>query len=80
MADMVVKHIQHILNEKSKKHTAELKKLGQQVEAEPLSRQVIPAEGTSQMRGMSTILQNQDTLREEFIFNFDRIATSLIER
>lgn len=77
---MVVKHMQHILNEKSRKHTADLKKLGQQVEDEPLSSQVLLLENTPQLVGMSTVIQDQLSEREEFIFNFDRITTLLIER
>ena len=77
---MVVKHIQRILNEKSQKHRADLRKLGQAVEDEPLSEHVLLLEQTPQLLGMGTILRNPESHREDFIFYFDRLATLLIEK
>ncbi|KAI9883577.1 MAG: pre-rRNA-processing protein esf1 [Watsoniomyces obsoletus] len=78
--DMVVKHIQQLLKANSRKHAAELQKLGQQVEDEPLSAHVLSLEPSPQMRGIETILEDQDSSTEDFIFYFDRLVTMLVER
>ncbi|OQE12937.1 hypothetical protein PENFLA_c059G07783 [Penicillium flavigenum] len=78
--DMVVKHIQRKLQEKSDNHTEELRKLGL-VAAEvelPLNVHVLPS--TPQFVGMNTILQNPETEQEDFIFYFDRLVSILIEK
>jgi len=80
MIDMVVQYIERKLVDKSKRHRAELKALGQTAETEPLSDKVYVLEQTSQLRGMSTILQDIDTPAEDFIFYFDRLATLLVEQ
>ena len=78
--DMVVGHIQRTLVGKSKKHQAELQRLGKQVEDEPLSSNVLLQEQTRQVRAMNTIIQNPLTDEVDFIFYFDRLATLLVER
>ena len=78
--DMVVKHIQRTLKEKSRRHQEELKRLGKQVEDEPLSANVLLLKETPQILGMNTIIQNPTTNDVDFIFYFDRMATLLIER
>ncbi|KAI9683555.1 MAG: Uridine kinase [Trizodia sp. TS-e1964] len=78
--DMIVKHIQRTLKEKSKKHQEELTKLGTQVEDVPLSANIQLLDQTTQLIGMSTILQNPATNQEEFVFYFDRLAALLIEK
>ncbi|KAI9781635.1 MAG: Uridine kinase [Geoglossum umbratile] len=78
--DIVVKHIQRMLLEKSERHRAELQKLGRVVSEEPLSPNVLLLNQTPQLLGMSTIIQNEDTSREDFVFYFDRLATLLVER
>ncbi|KAJ5478432.1 hypothetical protein N7530_003941 [Penicillium desertorum] len=78
--DMVVKHIQRKLQEKSDNHTEELRKLGL-VAAEvelPLNVHVLPS--TPQFVGMNTILQNPETEQEDFVFYFDRLVSILIEK
>ncbi|KAJ5627489.1 Phosphoribulokinase/uridine kinase [Penicillium herquei] len=78
--DMVVKHIQRKLQEKSEKHTAELHKLGliaAKVELPP-NVHVLPS--TPQFLGMNTILQSPETQQDDFVFYFDRLASILIER
>ncbi|KAJ5783576.1 uncharacterized protein N7518_009253 [Penicillium psychrosexuale] len=78
--DMVVKHIQRKLQEKSDNHTEALRKLGL-VAAEvelPSNVHVLPS--TPQIIGMNTILQIQETQQEDFIFYFDRLVSILIER
>lgn len=77
---MVVQYIERKLIDKSKHHRAELKALGQNSEADPLSEKVYVLEQTSQLRGMSTIIQDIDTPAEDFIFYFDRLATLLVEQ
>ena len=78
--DMVVKHIQRTLKEKSRRHQEELRRLGKQVEDEPLSSHVLLLKETPQILGMNTIIQNPMTNEVDFIFYFDRMATLLIER
>ncbi|KAI9770566.1 MAG: Uridine kinase [Geoglossum simile] len=78
--DIVVKHIQRTLLEKSEKHRAELQKLGREVSEEPLSSNVLLLNQTPQLLGMSTIIQDEGTSREDFVFYFDRLATLLVER
>jgi len=78
--DMVVGHIQRTLMDKSKKHRAELQRLGKQVEDEPLSSNVLLMEQTTQVTAINTIIQNPMTDEVEFIFYFDRLATRLVER
>jgi uridine kinase len=53
---MVTQYIERRLIEKSAKHRAELKKLGQISEDDPLSDKVLLLKQTSQLRGMSTII------------------------
>ena len=77
---MVIQYIERKLIEKSKAHRAELKKLGQSSEDDPLSETVTLLEQTSQLRGMNTIIQDTDTSAEDFIFYFDRLATLLVEQ
>lgn len=78
--DIVVKHVQRLLQEKSRKHQDDLKRLGEQVEDEPLSPNVLVMEQTKQILGMSTIIQNPTTKTVDFIFYFDRLSTLLVER
>jgi uridine kinase len=77
---MVTQYVERKLNDKSAVHRAELRKLGKAVEDEPISSNVIPLKETNQLRGMSTIIQDRDTLAEDFIFYFDRLATFLVEQ
>ncbi|MCJ1484680.1 Uridine kinase [Schaereria dolodes] len=78
--DMIVKHIQRTLTEKSQKHLNELLRLGKQVEDEPLSPNVLLLKQTRQIVSMNTIIQNPMTDEVDFIFYFDRMATILVER
>lgn len=78
--DMVVKHVQRLLQEKSRKHQDDLKRLGEQVEDEPLSPNVLVMEQTKQILGMGTIIQNSMTETVDFIFYFDRLSALLVER
>ncbi|PGH26826.1 uridine kinase [Polytolypa hystricis UAMH7299] len=78
--DMVVKHIQRTLREKSEKHKLTLQKLGKLVEDAPFCQNVLVMERTPQFVGMNTILQNPLTEQVDFVFYFDRLASILIER
>ncbi|KAL8997193.1 MAG: hypothetical protein Q9169_003459 [Polycauliona sp. 2 TL-2023] len=78
--DMVVKHIQLLLVKKSRHHQDDLKRLGRQVEDEPLSQNVLLLEQSKQITAISTILQNPATDDVDFIFYFDRLSGLLIER
>lgn len=69
-----------MLDEKSSRHRADLKKLGHAVEDEPLSDKVLLVPETPQLVGMGTTIHDRDTDREQFIFYFDRLATLLIEK
>ena len=77
---MVVKHVQQILAEKSRRHAAELQRLGKALGAEPLSENVLLLKQTPQLKGMMTILRNPTTDETDFVFYFDRLATLLCER
>ena len=77
---MVVKHIQRVLVEKSKKHQAELTELGRRAEDEPLSPNVLLVKQTPEILGMNTVIQDPATDEVNFIFYLDRLATLLIER
>ena len=78
--DMVVKHIGHKLEEKSARHRDELRRLGKQVEDEPIAASVHVLQPTRQVRAMDTILQNPATDSVDFVFYFDRLAALLVER
>jgi uridine kinase len=77
---MVIKHIQRALTEKSKKHREALQELGKEALEEPPSKNLHVLKQSPQLLGMSTIIQDQETSREDFIFYFDRLATLLVER
>lgn len=78
--DMVVKHIQLLLVKKSRNHQNDLKRLGQQVEDEPLSQNALLLKQSKQITAISTILQNPATDDVDFIFYFDRLSGLLVER
>ena len=78
--DMIAEHIQRVLREKSEKHQEDLRRLGKQVEDEPLSPNVRLLKSTSQINAMDTILHDLQTSDVDFIFYFDRLATLLVER
>ena len=78
--NMIVRHIQRTLAEKSKMHRNQLQRLGQEVEEEPLSPNILLMQRTRQFVGMTTILQDPTTDDVDFNFYFNRIATLLVER
>ncbi|GAB1202838.1 hypothetical protein APSETT445_001461 [Aspergillus pseudonomiae] len=80
LLDMVVKHIQRKLDEKSEKHRAELDQLRKIASELQLSPNVMVMPSTSQFVGMNTILQDPKTEQVDFVFYFDRLASLLIEK
>lgn len=78
--DMVVGHVKRTLKEKSRKHQAELQRLGKQVEDEPLSENVLLLEQTREIVAMNTLIQDPATAEVDFIFYFDRLSSLLVER
>ena len=78
--NMVTRHIQSTLVQKSREHREELNRLGKQVEEEPLDERTVVLPETPQIVGIHTILQSPMTDRVDFCFYFDRIAALLIER
>ncbi|GAD99935.1 uridine kinase, partial [Paecilomyces variotii No. 5] len=78
--DMVVKHIQRCLQEKSEKHNADLMKLSILASSEKFSSNVKMIAPTPQFIGMNTILQDPSTEQVDFVFYFDRLASLLIEK
>lgn len=77
---MMVEHVQRTLKEKSRKHQEDLQRLGQEVEDEPLSDNVLLLKQSRQIVGMSTVIQNPSTQEVDFIFYFDRLSSLLVER
>ena len=77
---MIVGKIRETLKEKSGRHQDELKRLGQQAEAEPPSPNLLLLAQSNQVKGMNTILRNPSTDKVDFIFYFDRLSSLLIER
>ncbi len=77
---MVTQYIERKLIEKSTTHRAALRKLGQSSEDDPLSSNVLLLDQTPQLRGMNTIILDNDTSAEDFIFYFDRLSALLVEQ
>lgn len=77
---MIVNQTRRLLKEKSHRHNAELAELGKEAEEEPLSKNLILMERTSQIEGMATILRNSNTKSDDFVFYLDRLAALLIEK
>ncbi|KAK6082402.1 uridine kinase [Seiridium cupressi] len=71
---MVTQYIERKLLEKSTHHRAALKSLENGFDREPLSERVVVLKPTTQILGMSTVLQDIDTSSEDFIFYFDRFV------
>lgn len=76
---MIVNQIRKILEDKSVKHKADLEKLGEEVEDEPFSPNILFLDRKPQIKGISTILRDPVTDQVDFIFNLDRLAALLVE-
>lgn len=77
---MVSDRIHKTLDQKSKLHQIELRRLGKVAEDASLSTNVVILQHTNQVRGINTMLMDPALIREEFIFYFDRLAVMLIEQ
>jgi uridine kinase len=77
---MVVNQIRQLLEDKSARHSAELERLGRQVEDEPFSAHIEFMERKPQVEAMSTILRNPATEQVDFVFYLDRLAALLVEK
>jgi uridine kinase len=77
---MIVNQIRQLLQDKSARHNAELKRLGRQVEDEPFSSHIEIMEQRQQVRAMSTVLRNPATEQVDFVFYLDRLAALLVEK
>ena len=80
LPEMVVKHIKSRLQEKSEKHSEDLRKLGLIALDGDLSPYVQVMSTTPQLLGINTILQDPSTTYVDFVFYFDRLASLLIEK
>ncbi|KAF1816813.1 uridine-cytidine kinase-like protein-like 1 [Eremomyces bilateralis CBS 781.70] len=81
---MISDRVRKILEDKSRRHQGELRRLGQlaraEGEARGVGRNVVVVERTAQVRGMETLVMDNDLSREEFVFYFDRLVGVLVER
>lgn len=77
---MIVNQTRQMLKEKSRRHNAELERLGQDIDSTSLSENFIMLEQGTQVKGIATILRNPVTSEEEFIFYFNRLTARLIEK
>lgn len=77
---MIVGQTREILNGKSLKHMADLERLGQGVEDQPLSQNVLLLQDKPQIKAIMTLLRNQATTSTEFVFYMDRLTALLVER
>lgn len=77
---MVSDRIHKTLQQKSRLHQLELRRLGKVAEDAPLSSNVTVLERTNQVRGVNTLLMNPEVCAEDFIFYFDRLAVMLVEK
>lgn len=76
---MVIRHIKRALLTKSRKHVSGLDQLGKALADEPLGSQIVTLPNAPQLKAILTIIHNNETSREDFIFYFDRLSTLLIE-
>lgn len=77
---MIVRQIRFTLKTKSLQHSAELERLGKQVEHHPLSDRVHLLGHKPQIKAIATILRNRLTPAEEFNFYLDRLSSLLVEK
>ncbi|CDR36296.1 CYFA0S01e00188g1_1 [Cyberlindnera fabianii] len=77
--NMLIRHIKKQLALKSQAHIEQIEKLTGKLDLSTHPN-LKSLEQTNQTRGIYTILLNKCTERDDFIFYFDRIATTLISR
>ncbi|CCH42709.1 hypothetical protein BN7_2253 [Wickerhamomyces ciferrii] len=76
--DMLIKHIKKQLYLKSEAHLKHIDQLTDVLDLQNDKLTILPR--TNQTHGIYTILLNKQTKRDDFIFYFDRIATTLINK
>jgi uridine kinase len=80
IADVVAKHISFNLAEKSEQHILDLKALAQECDSETnLPSNIIILKQTNQLRAMTTIIRDQLSEREDFIFYLERTSSVVLE-
>jgi len=77
---MIVGQTRQILKEKSIQHRADLERLGNEAEDQPLSRNVILLEDKPQIKAIITLLRNPATISHEYAFYTDRLTALLVEK
>ncbi|KAK4985508.1 Uridine kinase [Elasticomyces elasticus] len=77
---MVSDRICKTLDQKSRLHQLELKRLRKAVENAPLSKNVMVLKETPQIKGINALLLDPDLPAEDFIFYFDRLVCILIDK
>lgn len=77
---MVSDRVHKTLDQKSRLHQIELRRLGRISEDSPLSDNIKILQHTNQVRGINTLIMNPELDREEFIFYFDRLGVLLVEK
>lgn len=77
---MIASETRQILKDKSSRHMAELERLGQGAEDQPLSENVMLLEEKPQIRAIMTLLRNPSTTSTEFMFYTDRLTALLVEK
>ncbi|CAN6644301.1 uridine kinase [Trichomonascus vanleenenianus] len=78
--NMIANHIQRQLAGKSSQHVSDLLRLGKDGDSPDISKVVSVLNQTPQVKGIHTILMDQQSSRDDFIFYFDRIASLLVSR
>lgn len=76
---MISSQIQKTLQHKSAQHQLELTRLGKIAEDSPLSPNAIIIKQTNQVKAIHTLLMDETTSTEDYIFYFDRMVALLIE-
>ncbi|KAJ4296891.1 Uridine kinase [Kalmusia sp. IMI 367209] len=76
---MVSSQIRNTLAHKSSQHQLELLRLGKIAEDSPLSSNALVLKQTNQITAIHTLLLDPNTIREDYIFYFDRIVSLLVE-
>lgn len=77
---MIVGQTRQILKEKSAAHRAELERLGNEVEDQPLGKNLMLLEEKPQIQAMMTLMRNPATSNDDFMFYTDRLAALLVEK
>lgn len=76
--DMMIRHVQKQLELKLREHMAELGRLREKGNLDP--KHIIALPKTNQMNVMHTTLLSRDTLRDDFVFYFNRVAAILVSK